>query len=273
MVAAHVETGALVITMAGRWSLAQVYTLQRAFEACTAHHPPYVAVDCTRVAPDGLLPTVLPALVMLGQSCRRGITVLVCAPASALTGALRRLPTRRVRLYPRLSEALSRLRPYPAPPGVRRAHQRLAPAAQAAATARRLVRDCCDRWRLSEVTDDAQLVVSELVANAVEHAGTEIDVTVSHHRHRLRIAVADRHHGVPRITTTPDGAGAPGGAEGAATPALRGRGLDLVARSVAGWGVLPGTDGKVVWASLPVPRPARLRLPRLDLISRNGYPA
>ncbi|MEE6260691.1 ATP-binding protein [Plantactinospora sonchi] len=268
MVAAHVETGALVITMAGRWSLAQAYTLQRAFEACTAHHPPYVAVDCTRVAPDGLLPTVLPALVMLGQSCRRGITVLVCAPASALTGAIRRLPTRRVRLYPRLSEALSRLRPYPVPRGVRWAHQRLAPAAQAAASARRLVRDCCDRWRLTDVTDDAQLVVSELVANAVEHAGTEIDVTVSHHRHRLRIAVADRHHGVPRIAATPtDDAG------GSAPPALRGRGLALVSRAVAGWGVLPGSDGKVVWASLPTPRPPRLRLPRPDMLSRHGYPA
>ncbi|MFD0972637.1 ATP-binding protein [Plantactinospora endophytica] len=268
-VAAHVETGALVITMAGRWSVGQAYTLQRALARCAAHHPPYVAVDCTRIAPDKLLPTLLPAMVMLRESCRRGVTVLVCAPASALTELLRRLPTRRVRLYSRLTEALGRVRPYPVPPRARRAHRRLAPVPQAVSAARGLVRECCERWRLTDVADDAQLVASELVANAVEHAGTDIDLTLCHHRQRLRIAVADRHHGVPalprRQSTNPAGPHQP--------LAVRGRGLAMVTRSAANWGVLRGTDGKIVWASLTTSPASRLRLPSLAAIPRAGYPA
>ncbi|AVT32685.1 hypothetical protein C6361_28085 [Plantactinospora sp. BC1] len=266
-VAAHVETGALVITLAGRWSVAQAYTLQRAISRCAAHHPPYVAVDCTRIAPDKLLPTLLPAMVMLRESCRRGMTVLVCAPASALTVLLRRLPTRRVRIYPRLTDALSRIRPYPVSARARRAHRRLPPVPQAVSAARGLVRECCERWRLSDVAEEAQLVASELVANAVEHAGTDIDLTLCHHRQRLRIAVADRHPGVPALPRR----------ESAPDPrqplALRGRGLGMVSRSVANWGVLPGSDGKIVWASLAATPASRLRLPSLVTIPRAGYPA
>ncbi|MFY1686801.1 ATP-binding protein [Plantactinospora sp. WMMB782] len=265
--AAHVETGALVITMAGRWSVAQAYTLQRALSRCAAHHPPYVAVDCTRIAPDRLLPTLLPALVMIRQSCRRGITVLVCAPACALTVLLRRLPTRRVRLYPRLTEALGRIRPYPESARIRRAHRRLAPKPQAVSAARGLVRECCERWRLSDIADDAQLVASELVANAVEHAGTDIDLTLCHHRQRLRISVADRHSGVPALSRR----------ESAPDPdqplAIRGRGLAMVTRSAASWGVLPASDGKIVWASLRTPSASRLRLPSVATIPRASYPA
>ncbi|MGI5148648.1 ATP-binding protein [Plantactinospora sp. CA-294935] len=265
--AAHVETGALVITMAGRWSVAQAYTLQRAISRCAAHHPPYVAVDCTRIAPDKLLPTLLPALVMLRESCRRGITVLVCAPASALTVLVRRLPTRRIRLYPRLTEALGRVRPYPVPARARQAHCRLAPVPQAVSVARGLVRECCERWRLSDVTEDAQLIASELVANAVEHAGTDIDLTLCHHRQRLRIAVADRHPGIPAL---PRRKAAPDSRQ---PLAVRGRGLAMVTRSAATWGVLPGTDGKIVWASLAATPTSRLRLPSLVTVPRAGYSA
>ncbi|MFY1672190.1 ATP-binding protein [Plantactinospora sp. WMMB334] len=268
--AAHVETGALVITMAGRWSVAQAYTLQRAIARCAAHHPPYVAVDCTRIAPDKLLPTLLPALVMLRESCRRGITVLVCAPASALTVLLRRLPTRRVQLYPRLTEALTRVRPYSVPAHLRRVHRRLAPVPQAVSTARGLVRECCERWRLAEIADDAQLVASELVANAVEHAGTEIDLTLCHHGQRLRIAVADRHPGVPALPRR-DPAGI---SDDPHQPlAVRGRGLAMVTRSANSWGVLHGSDGKIVWASLAAQPASRLRLAGLVGLPRAGYPA
>ncbi|MBF9133570.1 ATP-binding protein [Plantactinospora sp. S1510] len=268
--AAHIETGALVITMAGRWSVGQAYSLQRAFERCAAHQPPYVAVDFTRVVPEGGMPALLPSLVVLGQSCRRGITVLVCAPASALTGLLRRLPTTRIRFYPRLTEALSRIRPYHLRGPSRRVHRRFTPSPAAVGTARRMVRDCCERWRLDGVTDNAQLVVSELMANAVEHAGTEIDLTICHHRHHLRIAVADRHHGAPALDhKSSDG----GDRDPRQELSLRGRGLALVARSATNWGVLGGTDGKVVWAALAAPRAARLRLSDLALISGSGYPA
>lgn len=269
-VAAHVETGALVITMAGRWSVTQAYALQRAIERCAAHHPPYVAVDCTRISSDRLLPTLLPALVVLRQSCLRGITVLVCAPASALTVLLRRLPTRRVRLYSRLTEALDRARPYAIPARTRQAHRRLAPAPQAVSTARGLVRECCERWRLEGVTDDAQLVASELVANAVEHAGTAIDLTLCHHRQQLRIAVADRHPGVPALSRK---VSADGDTDPRQPLAVRGRGLALVTRSVANWGVLRGADGKIVWATLAASRTRRPRLPALAALPRARYSA
>ena len=57
------------------------------------------------------------------------------------------------------------------------------PAPQAAAAARRFVRDTLQGWAVTRaadrlgLVDDAVLLTSELVTNAVVHAGTEIQVT------------------------------------------------------------------------------------------------
>ena len=85
--------------------------------------------------------------------------------------------------------------------------------------------------------DDARLLVSELVANAVEHAGTMMTVQVARRTRHVHVAVRDGSPAEPMISR-----------ESGLTE--RGRGLMLVEAVSVRWGWLPTDDGKVVWASL-----------------------
>jgi signal transduction histidine kinase len=107
-------------------------------------------------------------------------------------------------------------------------------------TAPRASRDFVSRtlldWRLSHYIAPAVLVVSELVMNAITHAETDIDVTISAHRRTIRVAVRDRR---PDLPVERLGGHKPG------------RGLTIVAGLSSAWGVLPTAEGgKVVWAVL-----------------------
>jgi hypothetical protein len=113
--------------------------------------------------------------------------------------------------------------------------RRLAPHPTAPRAARDLVSRTLLEWRLSPHIPDAHLVVSELVTNAMIHAGTDIDLTLSEHRRSVRIAVRDHNHDLP--------------VEQHGRSDEHGRGLAIVAELSTAWGVLPHADGgKVVWA-------------------------
>ncbi|MGC2998694.1 ATP-binding protein, partial [Streptomyces sp. G35A] len=93
--------------------------------------------------------------------------------------------------------------------------------------------------------DDATLVASELVTNAVVHAGTDVHLTcrLEEGAGALVVEVSDRHP-----------SRAPRGSEQEALPQDApeyGRGLPLVAALSEAWGITyrPGT--KTVWARLP----------------------
>ena len=102
-----------------------------------------------------------------------------------------------------------------------------------------------------DLVDTAELCVSELVTNAVVHAGTDIDVTVSLHPSGARVEVQDRsaHLPVPRHYLS---------------LAATGRGLLMVDQLVTRWGVTTHAASKTVWfevgvaSDLPAgdPRPA-----------------
>lgn len=109
----------------------------------------------------------------------------------------------------------------------------LPPKAVSCAAARELVTEACDSWGKPNFVQVGQLVASELVANGVVHARTELSLTVRDHD-GLQISVGD---GDPRFA-------APGGADG------RGTGLEIVAGLARNWGCLPTSTGKVVWANL-----------------------
>ncbi len=108
-----------------------------------------------------------------------------------------------------------------------------------AATARRLVRVALCAWGLEELADDAALIVSELVANAVQHARRDsIRITIERpEAHRVRVAVVDssRRHPVLRDAGPENESG---------------RGLALVEELAADWGTDPLPWGKQVWADL-----------------------
>lgn len=91
------------------------------------------------------------------------------------------------------------------------------------------------------LVDDALLLVSELVTNAVRHGRGDVELSVRVGADRLRIAVSDRG---PEMPIVPDG-----------RPSIdrpSGRGLLIVAATATDWGVTPlqPPPGKTVWADL-----------------------
>jgi anti-sigma regulatory factor (Ser/Thr protein kinase) len=110
--------------------------------------------------------------------------------------------------------------------------------------ARRFVARALLDWRLVQLVESASLVVSEIVTNAVVHAASAVDVTLSRADGRVQIMVQDagtRDHPTAR-TAEPE------------RQLLGGRGLLLVERTTQAWGILPARPiGKSVWAVLDVP--------------------
>jgi anti-sigma regulatory factor (Ser/Thr protein kinase) len=78
------------------------------------------------------------------------------------------------------------------------------------------------------------LLVSELAANAVLHAGTPFTVDVEHDATTLRVAVTDGRAGGPVMKEH-------------SPAAVTGRGLRLVDRIAERWGVEERDSGKTVW--------------------------
>lgn len=81
------------------------------------------------------------------------------------------------------------------------------------------------------------LLISEVLANAIEHGDPPIDVVVSWSVGRLRVEVSDASSDVPvrRRPSLHDGSG---------------RGIWLVDRNASAWGVEARTGGKTVWFEL-----------------------
>ncbi|MEU0425454.1 ATP-binding SpoIIE family protein phosphatase [Streptomyces canus] len=92
--------------------------------------------------------------------------------------------------------------------------------------------------------DDAVVVVSELVTNAVIHAGTdvELDCRLEAHTGALVVEVLDHH---------PSRAPRDGDPEPSYGTPEYGRGLRLVAALAETWGITYRTGAKTVWAQLP----------------------
>ncbi|MFI2211000.1 ATP-binding protein [Streptomyces sp. NPDC020141] len=124
------------------------------------------------------------------------------------------------------------------------ARWRLPRSARSAGRARALLRERLAAWEISgEAAENAELLLSELVANAARHAplppGREIGVRLVHADGMLRLEVADADARRPEPRT-------------AAADEEGGRGLALVAALAERWGCAPRPYGigKTVWAEL-----------------------
>lgn len=113
------------------------------------------------------------------------------------------------------------------------------PVAASPARVRRRLRAALAQWELpADVADNALMVVEELVANVVDHAGTPFRLTVHHTGPSLRISVRDGCPG--SLAARPFDAHAP-----------RGRGLQMIDSLTSRWGCRRTAGGKTVWAVLP----------------------
>ncbi len=117
----------------------------------------------------------------------------------------------------------------------------LPPTAASCARARDLAQRACTAFGLPRLGQLTQLLASELTANAVTHARTEMELTLRRAGESVIVAVRD---GDPRL---PYEAG----------PEDRGAGLELVSAMATDWGSLLTSAGKVVWARASVDRPVR----------------
>ncbi|KUO03188.1 SpoIIE family protein phosphatase [Streptomyces caeruleatus] len=127
------------------------------------------------------------------------------------------------------------------------------PVGRSVASARSFVRDTLQGWGFADIVDDAVVLTSELVTNAVVHAGTSADVLCLRSDDGVRIEVADRYpereiplQGSPVNMGSPDREG--------------GRGLQLCAALSGRWGVEYTPTHKQVWFQLDLPeRPVGTR--------------
>ncbi|MDT0429478.1 SpoIIE family protein phosphatase [Streptomyces salyersiae] len=127
------------------------------------------------------------------------------------------------------------------------------PVGRSVATARAFVRDTLQGWGYTDVVDDAVVLTSELVTNAVVHAGTAADVLCLRTEDGVRVEVSD-HYPEREIPLQSSGLdfGSPD-REG-------GRGLLLCAALATRWGVEYSPAHKHVWFQLDLPeRPVGIR--------------
>ncbi|MFD3698260.1 SpoIIE family protein phosphatase [Streptomyces sp. NPDC058646] len=128
------------------------------------------------------------------------------------------------------------------------------PLGRSVAAARAFVRDTLQGWGFADIVDDAVVLTSELVTNAVVHAGTRAEVLCLRAEDGVRVEVADRYperelplqHPGERPYADPD--------------RENGRGLMLCAALATRWGVEYTATHKHVWFRLDLPdRPVGTR--------------
>jgi serine phosphatase RsbU (regulator of sigma subunit)/anti-sigma regulatory factor (Ser/Thr protein kinase) len=127
----------------------------------------------------------------------------------------------------------------------------LEPRAQTAGRARRLIRHALRRWDLEHLVESAELLVSEVITNAVRYAERPVTLRLLR-TDVLRCEVGDDAPTLPRMRhAQPQDEG--------------GRGLYLVNRMAQRWGATRLSSGKVVWFEMNIPgvsgaaRPAETR--------------
>ncbi|QKW10307.1 SpoIIE family protein phosphatase [Streptomyces sp. NA04227] len=206
--------------------------------------PPYSTV--TSDVPDGsLLALYTDGLV---ESSSRDVDAGMTQLATALSGT--RLPSTRASLDGLCEQVTTSLLPGRRPVGddavlLLARTRRLAPSdvanwslpdePQAAGRAREHVREQLAAWHLDDLlTTTTELIVSELVGNAVRHARGPIDLRLLRSR-TLICEVSDGSLTTPHIRTasfTDEG----------------GRGLQLIAAMAQRWGARYTAEGKSIWA-------------------------
>ncbi|GAA2134307.1 hypothetical protein GCM10009760_11440 [Kitasatospora kazusensis] len=106
--------------------------------------------------------------------------------------------------------------------------------------ARALVREQLGAWQLTALTDTVELLVSELVTNAVRVARDHVQLQLIR-VDKLLVEVSDDNHNLPSLEPSEE-------------MDEDGRGLNLVSKLAESWGTARKAVGKVVWFEMNLPR-------------------
>lgn len=211
---------------------------------CLADQPPGIVIDTTELSVVDEIGLTVVASVAQQSERWPGTRFALTADTEELAAAVERMGVGRyVAVRPDREAALKEASQWPVPPSSR---CRIEPDRNAPSVARAAVQEFCKEQGIGGDGDAAQLVASELVTNAVVHAGTTIDLTLRLIAPLLHIAVRDGGNGQARIGGIID------------ESSESGRGLLLVDALASGWGTLVPDAGKVVWATVRVKPVIRL---------------
>ncbi len=228
--------GHIVVAVRGDLMLDGTPRLRTALLKCLAEQPDALLLDLAGM--DATEPTALAVFTAVTRQAARwpGTSVLLCAPRPAVREQLDRGRFGALQTYDSVSAALL------ATTGGQFAGsvltEQLLPVTGAVRHARDLATEVCAAWDLPHLLGPVSLLVSELVSNAVEHAGTMITVQFVRRSRYLHVAVRDGIPQEPVLDPPPPGS------------VRRGHGLVLIDSVATHWGTLPTGDGKVVWATL-----------------------
>jgi len=246
IISSNTDGTVLVITVHGQWDWRLSLDVHAAVRKCFADHPQALIIDLSDLDD----PTTSSAALWIlarrtGADMTPPVQLALCVPPdTALLGRLDRLGAHRfLPVFAALPDAWEAVTS-----GVvltDRLNQQLPPEPESASRARIMVADACRAWYLPQLLHPGRLVMSELATNAIQHAGTDLVVTVSRRARGLHLAIRDGNPDMPRMRTpAPIDSGAP--------LDERGQGLRLVNATADAWGALPAHDGggKVVWATV-----------------------
>jgi anti-sigma regulatory factor (Ser/Thr protein kinase) len=232
------DNGVWVVSFSGELTPVSMIEIRTTVLKCLIECPAAIVVDLHELQGEPELSLAL--LPTLQRRARDAGVRLLYTAVEVLAERIRRDAARWfVEMYPTLAEAQAAAMQ----PGVHRwLRIELTPGPLRSAEARAQVGYVCTAWGLDHVAHRARMIVSELVENAVKHADTGIDVTVTALRDLLHVRVRDRSTRLP-VRREPDRRGP----EPQPPP---GEGLRVVEQHATTWGVTPTDDGKIVWATI-----------------------
>jgi anti-anti-sigma regulatory factor/anti-sigma regulatory factor (Ser/Thr protein kinase) len=236
------ERGVTAVSLAGELAWKAAAGLRSLLLKAIADCPIGVIVDLAGVGRCNDIALSIFATVRRHARQEPAVALELCASHPELARQLRR-SFRHVPVHDTYEDALLAVNSHPA--ASYWTHRHLVATAEAPSLARVFVGDACLDWDLPQLLRPARWIVSELTQNAVEHAGTDIDVTATLRGRYLHLGVHDRSPEPPRLRKTSI-------FNPRAPMEQRGEGLRIVGRYSAQWGCVITPDGKNVWAILTV---------------------
>jgi signal transduction histidine kinase len=226
------DSGVSTIVVWGPFQTGYPTRLNGLVRQCLSDRPRAILLDLLGVTSlDGQLPIVL---TVLNRSVARDGARLVVSAGPNVMSILTHTARRELSLYGTRDEA-QRMALLALPPTMM--WWSLRAATKAGEYTSTAVSEACLAWNIPDARDKLGLIASELVANALEHAGSPVEVSLSLQQGYVHLRVRDNSRDHPVVRPH---AGA------------RGRGMRVVEDSATTWGVTDRTDGKVVWAVLQV---------------------